>query len=256
MTDLYEVVQHNKLPIGLSEEKPAANLASLTVTESLRGLSNTVLRQWKQLDRFRPVAKYGITPINRLLFFGPPGNGKTVACQWIANNIGVKLYRVRSDQLVKSHLGETTGNVGQLMQWLARQPACVVLFDEVESLFPAREHGTDACTRELSNALTVFWQHLDRWSSPQLFVLATNLIDRLDPALVSRIELQLEFGPPTEEQARLVIRYWAEVFHAHQAEQWSAELLARLDQGREFESFRALWQAIQHHVRAAIVREE
>ena len=246
---------HNRPP-AVSEEKAWANLASLTVTESLRSLTATVLAQWRRLDLFHNVARYGIMPINRLLFHGPPGNGKTVACQWIANEIKVPLYRVRSEQLVASHLGETTGNVGRVMDWLTKQPACVVLFDEVESLFPARAlQGHGECAREMASAMTIFWQHLDRWNSPQLFVMATNLVERLDPALLSRIELHLEFGPPTEEQARLVINYWAETFHEYEASRWSAELLARLDRGEAFESFRALWQTIQHHVRAAIVSE-
>jgi len=212
-----------------------------------------VLAQWKLLPRFKDVSKYGIGPINQLLFYGPPGNGKTVACQWIASSLGVPLYRVRSDQLVDSKLGATPANVGQVMLWLAKQPPCVALFDEIESLFPARTDGRDSCTREMSSAMTVFWQHLDRWQTPQLFVLATNLRERLDPALLSRIELQLEFGPPTDEQARLVVRYWAEMFHEHAAEQWSASIFDWLDSGNRFESFRALWQTIQHHVRAAIV---
>jgi AAA+ superfamily predicted ATPase len=251
LPDLPNVVR--QLPRGLSLEKPATNLASLTVTDSLRGLQTTVLAQWRQLDRFAPVAKYGITPINRLLFHGPPGNGKTVSCQWIAHHVGVPLYRVRSDQLVGAMLGETPGNIGKVMTWLEKQPPCVVLFDEIESLFPARTDGRDSCTREMSSALTVWWQHLDRWITPQLFVLATNLKEQLDPALVSRIELQVEFGPPTDEQARMVIRYWAETFHQYDADHWSAQLLDRLDSGRPFTSFRELWQTIQHAVRAAIV---
>lgn len=34
---------------------------------------------------------------------------------------------------------------------------------------------------------------------------------------------------------------------------WSAAMLEHLDRGGRFESFRQIWQTIQHHVRSAIV---
>lgn len=237
-----------QLPVGLSLEKAAASIASLAATESLRELTSTVLAQWKHTETFAKLAKHGIRPIDRLLFYGPPGNGKTMASQWLAQKIGVPLYRVRCECLVSSYFGATATQVAEVMEWLARQQRCVVLFDEVEQILPSREgHGS---SRELGSAMTVFWQFLDRWESQTLFVLATNLPGRLDPALLSRIDMQMEFGPPTVEQSESVIRYWMEALHEHGGDEWGPELLA----GDNFESFRALFQAIQQRVRLHVTR--
>jgi ATP-dependent 26S proteasome regulatory subunit len=239
------------LPNGLSLEKPAKNLASLATTGPLRDLTSIVIAQWKHTDAFAKLAKHGIRPVDRMLFYGPPGNGKTMASQWLAHQVGVPLYRVRCETLISKWLGESASRVSEVMQWLECQPCCVVLFDEVEQILPAREglSGSSA-GRDVGSMMTVFWQFLDRWDAQTLFILATNLPERLDKALLSRIDLKMEFGPPTVEQSESVVRYWMEVLHEYGSEQWGPELLA----DNNFESFRALFQAIQHRVREHVVK--
>lgn len=96
----------------------------------------------------------------------------------------------------------------------------------------------------MTSAMTVFWQRLDRWTTPQLFLMATNMIERLDPALVSRIDLRVEFGPPTQQQALDVLAYWREVLHEYGSQQWAPLLHAPIADGRLPVSFRELWQSI------------
>jgi SpoVK/Ycf46/Vps4 family AAA+-type ATPase len=187
------------------------------------------------------------------LFYGPPGNGKTMASQWLAQQIDAPLYRVRCETLVQAYMGQTTNNVGEIMHWLESQPRCVVLWDEIEMIFPSRERSdSQASSREITNAMGVFWQYLDRWEAPTLFVLATNMPERLDPALLSRIDMQLEFGPPTPEQADRVVQYWAEVLHEFGGGEWGPMLA----DGRRWDSFRALFHAVQSHVRAHVTSQE
>ncbi|MEM9825201.1 MAG: ATP-binding protein [Planctomycetota bacterium] len=235
----------NPPPLGLSVESEGTNLAALSMTPAMRQIADVIVRQWSAVKQFRPLARHGIYPIRQLLFHGPPGNGKTFACQWIAQQLRVPLYRVRCEQVVGSLLGQTTSNIGAVLTWVKEQPPAIVLFDEVETLFPARRAGGDSCSRELNSAMTVYWQHLDRWETQHLFVMATNMPAALDDALKSRIEMQLEFGPPTEAQAREVINYWAEVLNQYGADQWRPKIEERLDTGNRYASFRELWQTIQ-----------
>lgn len=233
------------LPPGLSVEKPARNLAALATTGPLLELTSVVLKQWSQSAAFSALEKYGITPINRALFYGPPGNGKTMASQWLAQQLGVPLFRVRCETLIGSLLGQTANTISELMRWLEDAGPCVVLLDEVEQILPQRKAMTSNCGREVAAAMTVFWQYLDRWEAETLFILATNLPDALDPALLSRIELKLEFGPPTAEQAANVLAYWQEVLHEYGSDRWGPALGKR----KRWESFRELFQAVQHAVR-------
>lgn len=237
-------------PAGLTLEKPARNLAALATTGPLTELTSVVLKQWNQRKTFNALAKYGIGPLNRALFYGPPGNGKTMASQWLAQQLDVPLYRVRCETLIGSLLGETAGTISKVMRWLENAGPCVVLFDEVEQIMPARQAMTSNCGREVTSAMTVFWQFLDRWEAETLFILATNLPEALDPALLSRIELQLEFGPPTGEQVHSVIAYWREVLHEYGSDEWGPHLSARV----RWESFRELFHAVQMGVREYVAK--
>lgn len=240
----------SNLPTGITLEKPARNLAALASTDSLTELRRIVITQWERMETFKDLAKHGIRPIDRLLFYGPPGNGKTMAAQWLAQQINAPLYRVRCESLIIPYLGQTANCVSELMAWLEKQPRCIVLFDEVEMLFPGRQISGNSNSRETSSAMGVFWQYLDRWEAPTLFVMATNMPGQLDPALMSRIDHQLEFGPPTTEQASSVIQYWAEVLHEYGGAEWGPTI----DDGRKWESFRALFHAVQGRVREHVVK--
>lgn len=244
-----------RMPAAISEEKPANNLASLTMSDALNRLMGELIGQWQLSPTFKDLEQYGIRPLDRVLFYGPPGNGKTVASQVIANKLDCPLYRVCCEALLVSSFGGTQKNIAEVLDWMAAQGTAVVLWDECESLFPDRSTaGGGECTRELVSSMQIFWQRLDRWQTPQLFVLATNLIDRIDPALSSRIELQLEFGPPTQQQALDVLAYWTEVFHEYGSADWSPPMREQIDRNILPESFRSLWQLISSAVRSHVCK--
>lgn len=241
-------------PSHIIEEKPAKNLASLVRNPALDNLTQALIHQWNIRDQFEDVAKFGIRPIDRALFYGPPGNGKTMAAQMIAKEIGCPLFRVPCEGLITSALGGTEANMANVLEWLSKQGTAVVLFDECEAIFPNRRGSAgDQCAMTITRAMQIFWQRLDRWDTPQLFLLATNLIDRLDSALLSRMELKLEFSAPTSDQALKVIEYWSETLHEYGAEDWAPKFSKKIKAGTMPESFRELWQWVSHAVRFHIV---
>ena len=173
-----------------------------------------------------------------------------MAAQLIANKTETKLFRVKCESLITGLLGSTESNMANVMDWLSKQGESVVLFDECEAIFPARKlTGGDSCSAAIVRSMQIFWQALDRWETPQLFLLATNLVENLDAALLSRMELKIEFKPPTKSQALKVVEYWAETLHEYGADVWGKSLTSEIKGGREFESFRLLWHTIASFVR-------
>ena len=154
-------------------------------------------RRWPELDR------HGIPRRQRLLFYGPPGCGKTSAAEAIANETGAPLIVVRLDAVVSSYLGETASNLHRIFDY-ARNGSWVVLFDEFDALGKSRddpsEHG------EIKRVINAFLQLLDGFRGPSLLIAATNHHQLLDPALWRRFDDVEEFSKPTVHQIRKVLR--------------------------------------------------
>lgn len=222
----------------------------IVLTPALQQVVAEVIHQWRVRDRFDGLAKYGIRPLDRLLFYGPPGNGKTIGSHWIASQLGVPIYRVLCNQLHGETLGATTKAVSEACSWLnAQTEPCVCLWDEVEAIFVDRSISAGQCDREIAAALTMFMQAIDRWTAPTLLILATNLPDQLDAALLSRVELRAEFAAPDEQQSIELLNYWRELLHRHGADDWGPAIHGRLKSGWLPASFRELQQTIARAAR-------
>lgn len=234
-----------EMPQTITLEKRASHLASLAITDKLRQMQSIVVSQWRNRDTVARLAKHGVYPIRQLLFYGPPGNGKTSGAQWLAAQMDVPLYRVRAEMIVGSYLGSTAKTMRDTLDWLETVGEAVVLFDEIETLFESRELPGSTTSQERHSAMATLWQSLDRWTTPQVFVFATNMIAKLDPAMQSRFEMRFEFLPPTASECRSVIEYWAEVFHEFGSSEWAPKLIET-----PFYSFRHVWQEIAAAVRA------
>ena len=155
------------------------------------------LTRWEELDRA------GIPRRQRLLFYGPPGCGKTSVAEAIAAEMGLPLMVVRLDSVVSSYLGETASNLHRIFDY-ARTGSWVLLFDEFDALGKARDDPTEH--GEIKRVITAFLQMLDGFRGASLLIAATNHEQLLDPALWRRFDEVLEFPRPTVHQLRQLLR--------------------------------------------------
>lgn len=237
-----------KMPNGITLEAPRF-VPRLVMTNELRAVLKNVIAQWGKRGRFEALLKYEIRPLDRLLFYGPPGNGKTMACYWIAKELGIPMFRVQCDALRGSCLGDSARAVAQVMEFLAaRTGPALCLWDEVEAIFVDRKTSQGQCDREMQAALTIFMQHLDRWSAPILLAMATNLPEQLDAALLSRVEMKVLFPGPTTDQCAQAIAYWAELLHDSGGSEWGPKLTETLAANPP-SSFREIKQLIGYAAR-------
>jgi SpoVK/Ycf46/Vps4 family AAA+-type ATPase len=137
----------------------------------------------------------GLEPVKALLFKGPPGVGKTLACQWIARELGLPLLTLDLATVMSSLLGKTGTNVRAVVDY-GREFPCVLLLDEFDSIAKRRDDERDV--GELKRLVTVLLQAIDEWPSTSLLVAATNHPELLDPAVWRRFDLQLDFDSPSE----------------------------------------------------------
>jgi len=155
------------------------------------------------------LAAAGIKPTQRLLFYGPPGCGKTLAAQVLASVLEFPLVTVRFDAVVSSYLGETAANLRKVFDFISRGQ-WVVLFDDFDAIGKDRdnpfEHG------ELKRVVNTLLQLMDAFHAESLLIAATNHENLLDSAVWRRFESIVRFAPPTPQERILLMRLFLRGF--------------------------------------------
>lgn len=137
----------------------------------------------------------GLEPMKALLFKGPPGVGKTMACRWVARELGLPLLTLDLSAVMSSLLGKTGSNVRSVIDY-GRGFPCILLLDEFDAIAKRRDDEHDV--GELKRLVTVLLQAIDEWPSTSLLVAATNHPELLDPAVWRRFDLQIDFDNPSD----------------------------------------------------------
>ena len=152
------------------------------------------LRAW--LLRERDYFLHGTDPrlVPRgLLADGPPGVGKSEGAKWLANQLGVPLYRVDIGAVKNKYVGASEENMLSALSQLDNEQPCVALFDEIEKAFGATgEHDGNTTTGLLSQLLWWLAEHRSR----VLTVMTTNNLRKLPPELhrAGRVDTVMYFS--------------------------------------------------------------
>jgi hypothetical protein len=157
------------------------------------------------------------------LFCGPPGTGKTMAAEIIADSLGADLLVVDVAATVSKYIGETAKNLSRAFDEAAASGA-ILLFDEADALFAKRTEIKDAHDRHANADTSHLLQLLEGFDG--LAILATNRRANMDPAFVRRIRHVVEFARPAAAERRLI---WRRAMAALAGEEHTAALGGLLD---------------------------
>ena len=138
-----------------------------------------------------------------VLFSGPPGTGKTMAAEIIANELGLDLYRIDLSQVVSKYIGETEKNLGQIFRE-ARANFAILFFDEADALFGKRSEVKDSHDRYANIEIGYLLQEMESYDG--IAILATNLRQHMDEAFVRRLQVIVEFPFPDEQHRERIWR--------------------------------------------------
>jgi len=170
-----------------------------------RELKETVQYPVLHADKFE---FFGMSPSKGVLFYGPPGCGKTLLAKAIANECKANFISIKGPELLTMWFGESEANVRDLFDKARQAAPCVIFFDEMDSIAKARGSGgaggSEAGDRVINQILT----EIDGVGSKKsVFVIgATNRPDILDPAVMRPGRLdQLIYIPLPDYESRLSV---------------------------------------------------
>ncbi len=150
--------------------------------------------------------KLGIKPPRGVLLYGPPGTGKTLLAKAVATESEANFIAVKGPELLSKWVGESEKAVREVFRKARMAAPCIVFFDEIDSIAPARGQSFDSGVTErvVSQLLTELDGIEDL--SGVVVLAATNRLDMVDPALLrpGRFDLLIEVPMP-DEKARIEI---------------------------------------------------
>jgi len=131
-----------------------------------------------------------------MLFAGPPGTGKTMGAQVVANQLHMELYKVQISQVISKYIGETEKNLRAVFQE-AKRSNCILFFDECDAIFGKRSEVKDAHDRYANVETAYLLQQVEEFDG--VCILATNLLQNIDAAFMRRISFVIHFPFPDKE---------------------------------------------------------
>ena len=181
---------------------PTKKLDDLVLPKKTYNECKEIIEEHHRRDLLR---SHNLEPRHRLLFSGPPGNGKTTLAEAFAHELMIPLFVVKYEGIIGSYLGETAKQLDRLFEQVKSQ-RCVLFFDEFDAL--SKERGDKNDIGEIKRVVNALLLQIDMLPSHVTVIAATNHEDMLDKAAWRRFQTKLELRKPT----KTMIIKWLDMF--------------------------------------------
>lgn len=182
---------------------PAKRISTQLKLEDLV-LSNDTVEQVKEI---RSWVKYGpailkewqlakrLSPGLKLLFFGPPGTGKTTTASVIGKLSGLEVYKIDLSMVISKYVGETQKNLSRVFD-AANHKKWILFFDEADAMFAKRaEKQNDQNTHYANQEIAYLLQKLEDHNG--VVILSSNMQKNIDEAFTRRFHNMIYFAMPS-----------------------------------------------------------
>merc|ERR1719391_983113 len=147
-------------------------------------------------------------PSRGVLFYGPPGCGKTLLAKAIANECQANFISIKGPELLTMWFGESEANVRDVFDKARSAAPCVLFFDELDSIAKSRGGSSGDAGGASDRVINQILTEMDGMGSKKnVFIIgATNRPDIIDPAILRPGRLDpLIYIPLPDEGSRMAI---------------------------------------------------
>eukprot|EP00511_Aplanochytrium_stocchinoi_P000113 CAMPEP_0204822790 /NCGR_PEP_ID=MMETSP1346-20131115/966_1 /ASSEMBLY_ACC=CAM_ASM_000771 /TAXON_ID=215587 /ORGANISM="Aplanochytrium stocchinoi, Strain GSBS06" /LENGTH=809 /DNA_ID=CAMNT_0051949185 /DNA_START=136 /DNA_END=2566 /DNA_ORIENTATION=- len=152
--------------------------------------------------------KFGMNASKGVLFYGPPGCGKTLLAKAVANECQSNFISIKGPELLTMWFGESEANVRQAFDKARGAAPCVLFFDELDSIAQSRGSSSGDAGGAGDRVMNQLLTEMDGMGEKKsVFIIgATNRPDIIDTALMRPGRLdQLVYIPVPDFDARVSI---------------------------------------------------
>lgn len=205
----YKQIVHN-LSQTASLIKPAYTWNDLVLPDSeidtLKAACNHVKYRHKVFSQWGFEKKLPYGRGLAILFSGPPGTGKTMSAQIIANELHMEMYKIQLSKVISKYIGETEKNLSLIFEE-AKKSNVILFFDETDALFGKRSEVKDAHDRYANIEVAYLLQQIEEHDG--ITIMSTNYMKNIDEAFLRRINYIIHYPFP-DAKARKQI--WQKIF--------------------------------------------
>lgn len=170
-----------------------------------RNLQEMILYPIEHPEKFE---QFGMQPSRGVLFYGPPGCGKTLLAKAVASECSANFVSIKGPELLTMWFGESESNVREVFDKARAAAPCVLFFDELDSIGTARGSSAGDAGGASDRVMNQLLTEIDGVGSKKnlFFIGATNRPEILDEALLRPGRLdQLIYIPLPDYASRLSI---------------------------------------------------
>jgi transitional endoplasmic reticulum ATPase len=153
--------------------------------------------------------KHGVVPPKAIIFFGPPGTGKTHFAKAIAGALSWWFIEVAPSMLMIDGIEKVGANLRQVMERARTLDKSVIFIDEFEELAGNRDEAS-RLDKSITNEFLKQVPLLKSQDNHILLICATNYIRQLDPALLrpGRFDCIIPVGGLDEEERATILKHF------------------------------------------------
>ena len=191
-----------------SQETPKDEWSELAGVDDIQNEVRRAVRSHFDRGERESLKRLSLKPPKGVLFFGPPGTGKTKLARLLASEAKAAFYAVSGTEFTSKWYGESEANLRRIFDTAREHRPAVLFFDELEAFLPKRTDLSRSDAPE-KGILATFLAYTDGIADLDgvFLVGATNHPELIDPAALrpGRFDKVIYVSPPDAAARRSIL---------------------------------------------------
>lgn len=176
---------------------------------------DSIKRELKEMVNFplehpEMFKKFGMQSSRGVLFYGPPGCGKTLLAKAVANECQANFISIKGPELLTMWFGESESNVRDVFDKARQSAPCILFFDELDSIAKSRGGNIGDAGGAADRVINQLLTEMDGMGGKKNVIIigATNRPDVIDPAIMrpGRLDQLIYVGLPDKASRKSVFK--------------------------------------------------